>query len=78
MVCGWDHSDPEHGKNVKTQNLSNAKALGLSYRGQSEPRGKSVVKIAYMTFVILKSHDFLLRFFKDLSDFLVIFCVIFQ
>ena len=42
------------------------------------PRGKSLTKIAYVTFVILKSHYFLLWFFKDFSDFLCDFSVISQ
>ena len=34
-----------------------------------EPRGKSLLKIAYVIFVILKSHDFFSVSFGDFSDF---------
>ena len=37
------------------------------------PRGQSLVKIAYVTFVILKSHDFFCDFLKILVILLVIF-----
>ena len=39
-------------------------------------RGKSLLKTAYMIFVILKSHDFsvILVIFSDFSVILVIFC----
>ena len=32
-------------------------------------RGKSLLKIAYVIFVILKSHDFFSVIFRDFSDF---------
>ena len=37
---------------------------------QNKPRGKSLLKIAYMIFAIWKSHDFFSVIFCDFNDFL--------
>ena len=44
----------------------------------SFPRGKSLLRIAYVIFVILKSHDFFCDFFVTFSDFFEDISVIFK
>ena len=44
------------------------KQLAVQHNKRICPRGKSLLKIAYVIFVILKSHDFFCVIFCDFSD----------
>ena len=46
-----------------------SKNMLLKKKTKQQPRGKSLLKIAYVIFKILKSHDFFSVMFCDFSDF---------
>ena len=67
------YSKPEHSQRISSKKDLNLGCLffekyitfpEFSFR---KPRGTSLLKPAYVTFVILKSHDFCLRFWCNLS-----------